>query len=111
MATISQEEFIFKLIMQELERARGKFRDFDTYLMGHAAIQEEVDELLAEVRKKGNNQSEIVGEAIQVAAMIFRFLSDCDLFRESGTVGIKYKVNNDRETHRYYQGMREVPGD
>lgn len=107
----SKEKFIFKLVMQELERAREKFRNFDTYLMGHAAIQEEVDELLAEIRKEGDNQIDIVWEAIQVAAMIFRFLIDCDLFRDSDVVDQKYTVNNDQEANWYYQGRREVPGD
>lgn len=65
-------------ITDELTRARAKFPRFHSCHEGIAVIQEEVDELWAEVKKgKGLMGNEAMRkEAIQVAAMAVRFLED-----------------------------------
>ena len=63
-------------IVSELNDAKAKFPPFNSYHEGYAVIFEEMDELWAEI--KGNTAPEFVRkEAIQVAAMALRFLTDC----------------------------------
>ena len=82
-------------VRNELKAARDRktgFRSFDTYLGGYAVIQEEMDELWDEVTKKDQNREAMLKEAIQAAAMIFRFIEDCKL------------IDGSMEDHRYFQG-------
>ncbi len=65
-----------KLIEQEVIRARAKFKPFYSAHEGYAVILEEVDELWAEVMLKQRNWTRLREEAIQVAAMAVRFITD-----------------------------------
>ena len=71
------------LVALELDRARQLFPPFRSPHEGYAVILEELDELWAEVRAKKNDyrrQAE-AREAVQVAAMAVKFLSDlCDSY-------------------------------
>lgn len=66
------------MVADEVERARRLYPAFHSGHEGIAVIQEEVDELWADVKaSKGLRQSAQAGaEAIQVAAMALRFLMD-----------------------------------
>lgn len=64
-----------QLVLRELARARGKFPDFNSPHEGYAVLLEEVDELWEAV--KFGTPDEAADEAIQVAAMGLRFLTDC----------------------------------
>jgi NTP pyrophosphatase (non-canonical NTP hydrolase) len=59
----------------ELDRARAKFPAFHSAHEGFAVLMEEVDELWDEVRANGSRER-MRAEAIQVAAMALRFISD-----------------------------------
>jgi hypothetical protein len=67
-----------KAIGQEVMRARGKFAPFNSAHEGYAVLLEEVDELWAEVRRnqRSRDVQKMRTEAIQVAAMAIRFLTD-----------------------------------
>ena len=70
------EEIAIKEIIQEYKRATEKFGIFASTHEGYAVILEELDELWDEI--KVNNPKEMLRkEAIQVAAMGFRFIVDC----------------------------------
>lgn len=62
-------------IRNEYERAIKKFGPFKNSHEGYAVILEEVDELWEEVKSK-DGLGRAKEEAIQVAAMALRFLSD-----------------------------------
>lgn len=64
-------------IDSELYFARQKFPDFRSAHEGFAVLLEEVNELWDVVRSKHGTPVEIKHEAIQVAAMALRFLTDC----------------------------------
>lgn len=73
-------------VHEELFRARLKFPNFNSAHEGFAILLEEVDELWDEVKrpqpKPGVTQSPtreegLRAEAIQVAAMAIRFITDC----------------------------------
>ena len=65
----------------EYEMATSKFGPFNSTHEGYAVIKEEVDELWDAI--KGNFHPSILEEeAIQVAAMAIRFLTDCCDFKE-----------------------------
>ena len=60
---------------QELTAAGEKFGPFASAHEGFAVIQEEVDELWAEI-KGGQDVERMRAEAVQVAAMAMRFVID-----------------------------------
>lgn len=70
-------EEVKRKVMLELERAEDLFPAMLSNHEGYAIIKEEFDELWDEIKKKGDNNLAIESEAIQVAAMVLRFLKDC----------------------------------
>lgn len=67
-------------VLDELARAEKIFpRPAITPAEGFAWLEEEVDELKAEIRKKPSevNHAKMRVECLQVAAMALRFLKDC----------------------------------
>lgn len=68
-------------ILDEWAFARSKFGPFHSTHEGFAVLHEEFDELKAEVWKNGakhpDRDANMRKEAIQVAAMVLRFLTDC----------------------------------
>ncbi len=69
-------------VIQEFSDASAKFGAFHSPHEGFAVLQEEVDELWAEVKaiKGGTSVARnpaLRKEAVQVAAMALRFLVDC----------------------------------
>jgi len=64
-------------IIIELESATEKYGDFNNAHEGYAVILEELDELWDEIKKRKPSRDKMKNEAIQVAAMTFRFLRDC----------------------------------
>lgn len=69
-------------IIQEYNRATKKFGGFATAHEGYAVILEELDELWDEVKNSKypsveRHQKDMRKEAVQVAAMAFRFIVDC----------------------------------
>jgi len=65
-----------KEIIQEYKRATDKFGCFASTHEGYAVILEELDELWDEIKKNSDKET-MRKEAIQVAAMGFRFVVDC----------------------------------
>ncbi|WP_052071035.1 hypothetical protein [Rhodococcoides fascians] len=61
-------------VYDEHNRAVSKFEPFNSAHEGWAVLREEVDELWDEV--KADSHATAVGEAIQVAAMALRFITD-----------------------------------
>lgn len=68
-------------VFDEWAFARDKFGPFNSSHEGFAVLHEEFDELKAEVWKNGakhpDRDEKMRKEAIQVAAMALRFLTDC----------------------------------
>jgi len=64
-------------ITTELNDARMKFPNFHNYHEGYAVLLEEMDELWDAIKSKNSNRNFVKKEAIQVAAMALRFLTDC----------------------------------
>ncbi|NLG49709.1 MAG: hypothetical protein GX552_06325 [Chloroflexi bacterium] len=71
----------FSLVEQELQGARAKHPPMHSAHEGFAIILEEVDELKAEVWKKGSAREpkSMRAELIQIAAMCARMADDLDL--------------------------------
>ncbi|GEM_PF-3155223 len=72
-------EYYVKLVLAELERARHKFPAIRSPHEGFAILKEEVDELWQAVKYQYDDAQRRTGmreEAIQVAAMALRFLTD-----------------------------------
>jgi NTP pyrophosphatase (non-canonical NTP hydrolase) len=68
-------------VLEEYQRATKQHGSFNSAHEGYAVILEELDELWEEVRKKAKQRSKeyIRKEAIQIAAMAVRFITDiCD---------------------------------
>jgi hypothetical protein len=65
-------------IGQEVMRARAKFKRFNSAHEGYAVLLEEVDELWEEVKRhqSARNPERMRIEAVQIAAMAVRFLTD-----------------------------------
>jgi len=64
-------------VIDELDSATKKYKDFNSAHEGYAVILEELDELWDEIKKRKPSRDRISKEAVQVAAMAFRFLRDC----------------------------------
>lgn len=76
---MTQNEAIL-LIAAELNRARDKFPGFHSSHEGYAVIHEELDELWDAI--KANDHTHASYEAVQVAAMALRFLTDLCVFED-----------------------------
>ncbi len=63
-------------IWDEYLSAISKFPSFHSSHEGYAVIKEEVDELWFEIKAKVNKKKHMRAEAIQIAAMAFRFIID-----------------------------------
>lgn len=74
-----KETDAIKYILTELDRARQAYPPFHSPHEGFAVLLEEVEELKAEVFKnrETRNLAHMTSEAIDVAAMALRFLTDC----------------------------------
>lgn len=68
-------------VFTEWKTARAKFGPFHSSHEGFAVLHEEFDELKTEVWKNGekhpDREAQMRKEAVQVAAMALRFLTDC----------------------------------
>ena len=62
-------------VRDEYAEAKGKFKDFNSDHEGFAVILEELDELWEAIKKNKSNGRKR-DEAVQVAAMAIRFLTD-----------------------------------
>lgn len=72
---INSLDAAFSKIKDEVLRAKSKYKDnFNSYHEGYAVILEEVDELWDEIKKKNVDRDNMQIEAIQTAAMLFRFI-------------------------------------
>lgn len=69
-------ERALKLIEKEARNASSLWPAFNSAHEGYAVLLEEVDELWEAIREKPRNMVEVRGEAIQVGAMVIRFLTD-----------------------------------
>jgi hypothetical protein len=68
----------YDAVMAELERAQQNFPPMHSEHEGFAILKEEVDELWDEIKKSPSkrDKAKLRAEAIQVAAMALRFISD-----------------------------------
>lgn len=73
---ISIDHAVAKAVLRELERAREKFPPMASAHEGYAVILEELEELWDEVKCNRAQLGTMEGEAIQVAAMAIRFVTD-----------------------------------
>lgn len=66
-------------VAEELDRALRKYSAFNTAHEGIAVIQEELDELWDEVKRKPKKRrlKRMEREAVQLAAMAIRFRLEC----------------------------------
>lgn len=71
----------FSEVLNELVRARTKHSPMHSAHEGYAVILEELDELWEEIKRQKPNREAIRKEAVQVAAMVVRFIEDvCHTF-------------------------------
>ena len=63
-------------VLAELLKARQQHLNMSSTHDGYAKILEELDELRDEVKKRDPDRDRMKAEAIQVAAMAVRFISD-----------------------------------
>ena len=71
-----EKQIAVEHILSEYAFATNKFPKFNSMHEGYAVIKEEVDELWQNI--KGNVDPKLTKEeAVQVAAMALRFLTDC----------------------------------
>lgn len=69
-------EQALSLIEKEARNAASSWPAFNSVHEGYAVLIEEVDELWEEIREKHRDLIKVRGEAIQVGAMVIRFLTD-----------------------------------
>ena len=69
-------ENLIKEVKEEYIKATSKFEPFNSAHEGYAVLLEEVDELWDEVKADADPER-LKEEAVQVAAMALRFLTDC----------------------------------
>lgn len=67
------------MVQAELKRAQSAHDPMSSAHEGYAVLQEEVDELWAEIKADRGTSHRGVSEAVQIAAMALRYLIDlCD---------------------------------
>lgn len=79
-----EEDRAIFLTKEELHKASAMYMPFRSYHEGYAIVKEELDELWDEIKNthynrydgKNEHNEDIKKEAIQVSAMILRFLVD-----------------------------------
>jgi len=81
LSIVSEDQKLADLLQDvavEFKRAEGMYSPFASLHEGWAILEEEVEELWDEVKKspKRRDPAKIREEAVQVAAMAFRFLYD-----------------------------------
>jgi len=77
--TAQKIDYLAKVALLELARARNIHGKLASAHEGYAVILEELDELKAEVWKQFHDRDAMKREAIHVAAMAMRFVLDiCD---------------------------------
>jgi hypothetical protein len=64
-------------VLKENKRAQGLFPNFRSDHEGISVIREEFEELWDDIKDKHATQDQMAMEAIQLAAMALRFLTDC----------------------------------
>ena len=67
---------VLRLINEEHERATAHFRPFNSYHEGSSVIREEFEELWDQIKKKDSDPDKIREEAVQLGAMVVRFLHE-----------------------------------
>jgi hypothetical protein len=85
-ARMRRTDVVWKLVRAEVERAARKHPAFNSHHEGYAVLLEEVDELWDDV--KADDHDHAIEEAIQVAAMAVRFITDCGKWAEIVTPGV-----------------------
>ena len=99
-----QVESLQDEIFDEWQRAREKFGPFASSHEGFAVLLEEVDELKAEVwsneTRNPDRTAKMRKEAVQVAAMALRFLTDV-------TDHVEYIDADDNDTHQLQAPYQE----
>lgn len=70
-----------ELVRDEVAWAREKYKPMASLHEGFAILQEEVEELWDEIKKKPSkrDKANLLHEAIQVGAMVQRLAEDCGL--------------------------------
>lgn len=63
-----------ELVGGEVDFALEKWGEFQSYHEGYAVLLEEVDELWSEIKAKNHNDSTIIFESKQVAAMAVKMM-------------------------------------
>ena len=67
-------DYVQAAIRAEVDRARAKYPEFNSFHEGYAVLLEEVDELWDEVKRRDVDLNKMRTETLQVAAMAVRFL-------------------------------------
>lgn len=86
----TKANFILNEIYSEFRRAGELYKPMSSFHEGYAVILEELDELWDEIKKKHPSQGELYKEAIQVGAMMIRFIYDMI------AMDTLYKVTSDK---------------
>lgn len=84
---------VIDLIESEYYRAVGKFPPFNSAHEGFAVIKEEYDELWDEVKRNPIHPAAMEKEAIQLGAMVLRFLIDV-VGKEKATMDSRAEIIN-----------------
>lgn len=71
-----KESTAFKLVKDELDRALADHGNFNSTHEGYAIILEELDELWDEIKANQGTTDRGVSEAVQIAAMAIRYLTN-----------------------------------
>lgn len=76
-------------IKKEVKKAESLFPEYNSYHEGFSIINEEVDELWDNVKRKGVSIQEHYDEAKQIACTAIRYMKMCKRMRERIDKGMK----------------------
>lgn len=101
-----------RLVLEEYERAIAKFKPFASLWEGYAVLEEEFEELKAEVFKssKKRDVARIREELVQVAAMGVRYITDIGgvpvdaALREVANTHVRIVSARKRPLHSLHEG-------
>lgn len=95
----------FDLLLEELNRARGRVPDrFSSAYEGFAVLMEEVDKLWEEVKSGTRTRGWLTEETIQVAVMALRIFSDvCSLTNPTTDDFLKVMGEADATAENFYK--------